>query len=62
MKQLEKSDIARQSAAKEEHSSPVAEPAYSPAERILLDTDMNNLTPMQAFNLLSDLVDMVKKD
>ena len=62
LKQLEKSDIARQSAAKEEHSSPVAEPAYSPAERILLDTDMNNLTPMQAFNLLSDLVDMVKKD
>lgn len=62
LKQLEKSDIARQSAAKEGHSSPVAEPAYSPAERILLDTDMNNLTPMQAFNLLSDLVDMVKKD
>ena len=62
LKQLEKSDIARQSAAKEEHSSPVAEPAYSPAERILLDTDMNNLTPMQAFNLLSDLVDMIKKD
>ena len=62
LKQLEKSDIARQSSAKEEHSSPVAEPAYSPAERILLDTDMNNLTPMQAFNLLSDLVDMVKKD
>lgn len=62
LKQLEKSDIARQSEAKEERSSPVAEPAYSPAERILLDTDMNNLTPMQAFNLLSDLVDMVKKD
>ncbi len=62
LKQLEKSDIARQSAAKEEHSSPVAEPAYSPAERILLDTDLNNLTPMQAFNLLSDLVEMVKKD
>lgn len=62
LKQLEKSDIARQSAAKEEHSSPVAEPAYSPAERILFDTDMNNLTPMQAFNLLSDLVDMIKKD
>ncbi len=62
LKQLEKSDIARQSAAKEELSSPVAEPAYSPAERILLDTDINNFTPIQAFNLLSDLVDMVKKD
>lgn len=60
LKQLEKSDIARYSAAKVEREGD-AMPKYSAAEQILSETDLNNLTPMQAFNLLSDLVEMVKK-
>ena len=38
----------------EEQSSP------SEVERILRETDMNNLSPMQAFMILSDLVEKVK--
>ena len=36
------------------------EKSLSEAERILSQTDMNNMTPLQAFNLLSDLVEKVK--
>lgn len=62
LKQLERSDIARHTAAKVSAEDDAAEqPQYSAAEKILADTDINNLTPMQAFNLLSDLVEMVKK-
>ena len=32
----------------------------SEAERILLDTDADNLTPMQALTLVSDLAERVK--
>ena len=32
----------------------------SEVERILRETDMNNLSPMQAFMILSDLVEKVK--
>ena len=58
LKKLEKNDIARgavEAVESEENFSP------SEAERILSETDMNNLTPMQAFNLLSDLVEKVKR-
>ena len=57
LKKLEKNDIARtaveETIAAEEHS-------VSEVERILAQTDMNNMTPMQAFNLLSDLAEKVK--
>ena len=33
----------------------------SEVERILLEVDMNNLSPMQAFMLVGDLVDKVKQ-
>ena len=36
------------------------EPSVSEAERILSEIDMNTLSPMQAFSLLSDLVEKVK--
>ncbi len=39
---------------------PPQEREYSEVERILRDTDMNNMSPMQAFALLSDLVEKVK--
>ena len=60
LKQLEKSDIARHASAKTAEEA-VQQPQYSAAEKLLAETDINNLTPMQAFNLLSDLVEMVKK-
>ena len=55
LKKLEKNDIAR--GATEEAP---AENVQSEAERILSEIDMNNVTPIQAFNLLSDLVEKAK--
>ena len=57
LKKLEKNDIAR--GAADELPAP-EEKSLSEAERILSQTDMNNMTPLQAFNLLSDLVEKVK--
>lgn len=57
LKKLEKNDIARGAA---EELPAAEEKPVSEAERILVQTDMNNMTPMQAFNLLSDLVEKVK--
>ena len=55
LKKLEKNDITR--GATEEAP---AESVRSEAERILSEIDMNNVTPIQAFNLLSDLVEKAK--
>ena len=55
LKKLEKNDIAR--GATEEAP---AENVQSEAERILSEIDMNNVTPIQAFNLLSDLAEKAK--
>ncbi len=62
LKALEASDIARGkiqlSAAQEE----TEEREYTEVERILLDTDLNTLSPMQAFMLLNDLKDKVSEE
>ena len=55
LKKLEKNDITR--GATEEAP---AESVRSEAERILSEIDMNNVTPIQAFNLLSDLTEKAK--
>ena len=55
LKKLEKNDIARGAA----EDAP-AENVQSEAERILSEIDMNNVTPIQAFNLLYDLVEKAK--
>lgn len=55
LKKLEKNDIARGAA----EDAP-AENVRSEAERILSEIDMNNVTPIQAFNLLSDLAEKAK--
>ena len=58
LRKLEKNDIARHAAqAKEEAKQP---PVRSRAESILMKTDINTLSPMQAFSVLSDLIEMVK--
>ena len=55
LKKLEKNDIARTAVRTQ-----AAESSASEAERILSEIDMNTLSPMQAFSLLSDLVEKVK--
>lgn len=51
LKELEKKDIARGKVYKQEET----EESKSEVERILQDTDLNTLSPMQALLLLSDL-------
>ena len=57
LKKLEKNDIARTAV---EETIAAEERPVSEVERILAQTDMNNMTPMQAFNLLSNLAEKVK--
>ena len=57
LKKLEKNDIARTAV---EETIAAEERPVSEVERILAQTDMNNMTPMQAFNLLSDLAEKAK--
>ena len=59
LKQLEKNDITKR--PHKEVSVLEEQPReYSEVEKILAETDMNNVTPMQAFDLLSDLVEKIK--
>lgn len=58
LRKLEKNDIARGAARAVAAEEPA--PKRSEAERILAEIDMNNLTPMQAFNILSDLAEKVR--
>lgn len=58
LRKLEKNDIARDAARAV--ASDEAAARQSEAERILSEIDMNNLTPMQAFGVLSDLVEKVR--
>ncbi len=60
LKKLEKNDIARSAAESvKENEAPDTE---SEAERILRELDFDNMTPMQAFHILSDLAEKVKKE
>ncbi|MCD8373049.1 MAG: DNA mismatch repair protein MutS [Clostridia bacterium] len=47
-------------ASKKQPAEEEEQKEYSEVERILMQTDMNNLSPMQAFIVLSDLVEKVK--
>lgn len=61
LKKLEKNDIAR-GAVDDAGEIAVAEDIpRTEAEKILCEIDLNNISPMQAFMILSDLVDKVKK-
>lgn len=59
LKKLEKNDIARTAVQDTEISA--EEKPYSEIEKILAEVDVNNLTPMQAFNLLADLSEKAKR-
>ncbi|MBQ7323351.1 MAG: DNA mismatch repair protein MutS [Clostridia bacterium] len=60
LRALEKSDIARGKIQMEFEEEVVEEKTLSEVERILLDTDLNTMSPMQAFMLLSDLKDKLE--
>lgn len=58
LKTLEKSDITKKKdddVVTADNPTPLSE-----VERILIDVDVNNLTPMQAFNILIDLNEKIK--
>ena len=58
LKRLEKSDISKKNIDK---TCEIEEVKLSEIERIICDLDMNNLSPMQAFNVLNDLVEKVNE-
>ena len=61
LRALEKSDIARGKIQTEfEEEKVEEEKSLSEVERILLETDLNTMSPMQAFMLLSDLKDKLE--
>ncbi len=67
LKALEKNDIARgkmqmEFFPEEENAESSAERTFSEVEKILLDTDINTLSPMQAFMLLSDLKERLDEE
>ena len=57
IRQAETKATEAEQSAKEEAKQP---PVRSRAESILMKTDINTLSPMQAFSVLSDLIEMVK--
>lgn len=61
LKTLEKNDIAKGKALPAQDSEEKADKIIlSEAEQILLDTDVDTLSPMQALLLLNDLKEKVK--
>ena len=59
LKSLEKKDINYSSEINKSDTN--EETSYSQVENIIKNTDLNNLTPLSAFNLLSDLKEMLDK-
>ena len=57
LKKLEKTSVGGRKKTDEETQNL---PTISETERIIKDLDVNNLTPMQAFSILSDLNDKLK--
>lgn len=62
LKSLEKSDIARGKLRVEIEETEEETKAHTEVERILMDTDINTLSPMQALLLLGDLKDKLESE
>ncbi len=60
LKRLEKSDLTRQVDFDETSNNIREDNKISECERIIKDIDINNLTPMQAFNIILDLNEKLK--
>ncbi len=59
LKKLEKSDITK---TKNDYIEQENEKKLSETEKIIQELDMNNLSPMQAFNILNDLYEKIKSE
>lgn len=62
LKALEKSDIAKGKVQFQTQEEEVETRQWTEVEKILIDTDMNTLSPMQAFMLLSDLKEKLNEE
>ncbi len=62
LKALEKNDIARGKLQADLIEEEVEERQYSEVERLIKELDINTLSPMQAFMLLSDLKDKLDEE
>ena len=60
LKKLEKSDLTKKSSKNEEKVENFVN--YSQVEKIISELDLNNISPMQAFNILADLKEKVDKN
>lgn len=60
LKQLESSDITKGKAQSNNNEYFENKVVLSEVERIIKDLDINNLSPMQAFNILTDLQEKIK--
>ena len=60
LKQLEKSDITKKGIANESNVESNVQ-KLSEVERIVKDIDLNNLSPIQAFNIIADLQEKVRE-
>ena len=58
LKNLEKNDLAKNTSFQGEYEEFQNE--ISEVERIIKDIDVNNLSPLQAFNILTDLQEKIK--
>ena len=58
LKNLEKNDLAKNTSFQGEYEEVQNE--ISEVERIIKDIDVNNLSPLQAFNILTDLQEKIK--
>ena len=61
LKGLEKNDITKTMISENTFETEDTEVVLSEVEEILLDTDLNSITPMQALSLLANLKDKVNK-
>ena len=60
LKKLEKNDIAKHSGVINEELDACQVESLTEVERIIKDIDVNNLSPMQAFNIVADLQEKIK--
>ncbi|MBQ8427287.1 MAG: DNA mismatch repair protein MutS, partial [Clostridia bacterium] len=61
LKQLEKKDITRRDAFNGADERDNVKAPLTDVERIIKDIDLNNLSPLQAFNIITDLHDKIKE-
>ena len=59
LKKLEKTNVSSQSVSMQDVET-LPKKSMSEVERIIAELDTNNLSPMQAFNIITDLQEKIK--